>query len=296
MRRETWIAALIAVTCFVGALVVLRMSDQSKTVELIELPPMSGQGLRVRLLTPNGQPVQECRSNLWEPLENGALKMRPDGQSECRDGVLYYPQVEPGSYRFQAAVQGLSLLDEHVVITEGQGVDLGDVQLKRAATLRGEVLFQGQPVPGARVRLDTQYFDNPVERDGGFRVPAALGEHTLQAVKDNMTGSAQVTVGLETDNFVVIELQELDEPGTLGLQLEPVPEGQKITALHPKGPAQAVLSVGEVIVSADGSSLVGLSLTEAALHLGGAPNTTVRVVNAAGEEKSITRVERSVLD
>ena len=296
MRKETWIAALIAVSCFAVGLAGFKIAEQRRATELTELPPLSGPGLRVRLLTPQGQPVQECRSNLWEPLANGSLKMRPNGQGSCKDGVLYYPEVEPGTYRFQAAVQGLSLLDERVIITQEEGVDLGDRQLETAATLRGVVLYQGQPVSGARVRLDQEYFDNPIEPDGSFRVPAALGEHTLSAAKDRMTGSAQVSVELDGDNYVVIELEELDEPGTLGLQLEPVPAGQKITAVHPSGPAAAALSVGEVIVSADGTSLVGMSLNSAAVLLGGPPDTSVTLVNADGEEKILTRAKRSVLD
>ncbi|MFT5583346.1 MAG: hypothetical protein ACI9VR_000924 [Cognaticolwellia sp.] len=296
MRTQTWIAALIAATCFVLALVGLKVREQSAVPDLQQLPPLNGQGLRVRLLTPQGKPVGECRSNLWEPMPGGAMKMGPNGQSICRGGVLYYPDLEPGTYRFQAAAKGLSLLDEKVVIVEGQGIDLGDRSLAIAATLRGEVRFQGQPVPGARVRLDQEYFDNPIERDGSFRVPAALGPHTLTAAKDSMTGSAQVNVGLESENFVVIDLEEIDEPGTLGLQLEPVPEGQRVTAMHPKGPAAALLVVGEVIVSADGKSIAGLSLSAAAVMLGGPPESIVALVNAQGEEKTLTRVPRSALD
>ena len=296
MRRETWIVATIAVTCFVLALAGLKIREQRALSELTVLPALSGQGLRVRLLTPEGGPVNECRSNLWEPLPNGSLKMRPDGQNKCQDGVLHYPELEPGTYRFQAAVQGLSLLDEKVIIIEGQGVDLGDHTLAKAATLRGEVRFQGQPVPGARVRLDQEYFDNPVERDGSFRVPAALGPHTLSAAKGRMVGSAQLNVGLESENYVVIDLEELDAPGTLGLQIESVPEGQRITALHPNGPAAAALTLGEIIVSADGRPLADLDSNSAAMLLGGPPESRVVLVNTQGEEKTLTRIPRSALE
>lgn len=295
MSRQTWIAALIAVTCFVATLAGMKIREQRAAAELRELPPLSGQGLRVRLLTPQGQPVSECRANLWEPLENGSLKMRPDGQSSCQDGVLYYPEVEPGTYRFQAAVQGLSLLDERVVIVEGQGVDLGDRVLSQAATLRGEVRFNGEPVPGARVRLDQQYFDNVAGADGSFRVPVALGPHTVTAASERRVGSAEVRVGLETENFVVIELEEAPETGTLGLRLEPVPEGQRVVALHPAGPAAAVLSVDEVLVSADGESLIGETLSSAAAMLSGPPESSVTLVNSQGESKTLTRIPRSAL-
>ena len=296
MRRETWIVATIAVTCFVLALAGLKIREQRALSELAVLPALDGQALRVRLLTPEGTPVNECRSNLWEPLPNGSLKMRPDGQGKCQGGVLHYPELEPGTYRFQAAVQGLSLLDEKVVIIEGQGVDLGDHTLAKAATLHGEVRFQGQAVPGARVRLDQEYFDNPVERDGSFRVPAALGPHTLSAAKGRMVGSAQLNVGLESENYVIIDLEELDEPGTLGLQIEPAPEGQRITALHPNGPAAAALNLGEIIVSADGSPLADLDSNSAAVLLGGPPESRVVLVNTQGEEKTLTRIPRSALE
>lgn len=296
MRREPWIAAGIGVTCFVVALVGFEMSEQRSAIELTALPPLSGQGLRVRLLNPEGQPVQDCRANIWEPLANGSMKMGQDGQVQCQDGVVYYPQLEAGSYRLQAATKGLSLLDERVLIREGEALDLGDVQLDTASILRGEVVFQGEAVPGARVRLDDNYFDDAADQKGSFRIPISQGEHTLTAGKDNMSGSAQLTIDMETENYVVIELAVMDEPGTLGLQLEPVPEGMKVTALHPKGPAAALLSVGEIIVSADGTSLLGMTLNGAAVHLGGTPESRVTLVNADGEEKTLTRTRRSVLD
>ncbi len=296
MRREPWIAAVIGVTCFVVALAGLKISEQRSAMELTALPPMSDPGLRVRLLNPMGQPVQDCRANIWEPLANGSMKMGQEGQAQCQDGVIYYPALEPGSYRLQAATKGLNLLDERILIRAGESLDLGDIQLETAAILRGEVVFQGEVVPGARVRLDDNYFDDAADQEGTFRVPISQGEHTLTAGKDNMTGSAQVTIDLETENRVVIELQVMDEPGTLGLQLEAVPEGMKVTALHPKGPAAALLSVGEIIVSADDTSLVGLTLNSAAVHLGGAPESNVTLTNSQGEEKTLTRARRSALD
>jgi hypothetical protein len=287
---------VIGVTCFVVALAGLKISEQRSAMELTALPPMSGPGIRVRLLNPEGQPVQDCRANIWEPLANGSMKMGQEGQAQCQDGVISYPELEPGSYRLQAATKGLNLLDERILIREGESLDLGDIQLETAAILRGEVVFQGEVVPGARVRLDDNYFDDAADQKGTFRVPISEGEHTLTAGKDNMTGSAQVTIDLETENQVVIELQVMDEPGTLGLQLEPVPEGMKVTALHPKGPAASVLSVGEIIVSADGTSLVGQTLNSAAVHLGGAPESSVTLMNTEGEEKTLTRARRSALD
>lgn len=296
MRRETWIAAMIAGTSFVAVLAGLQIREQRLAAELPELPPLTGQAIRVRMLTPEGQPVPDCKANLWEPLPDGSLKMQPGAQSDCVNGVLHYPKVDAGVYRLQAASQGLSLVDERVELKQGQSVDLGDRTLQVAATLRGEVRSNGVAVTGARVRLDEQFYDNPVDPKGGFRVPVALGTHTLTAAFGSQRGSAQVAVTAEGENFVVIELQGGEEQGTLGLQIEPVPEGQKVRALHPKGPASAVLSVGEVLVSADGVSLKGMDLNAAALALSGPAGSQVTVVNSAGEEKQLTRASRSILD
>lgn len=64
----------------------------------------------------------------------------------------------------------------------------------------------------------------------------------------------------------------------IGIYLEIIPEGVKVSGVIEKSPAEEVgIKVGDIIVSADGQSLVGLPADKASSYIKGEEGTTVKV-------------------
>lgn len=62
-----------------------------------------------------------------------------------------------------------------------------------------------------------------------------------------------------------------DSPGVLGLRCDPEPDGLRISAVHPQGPAADHLYEGDLLLSIDGSPLGGLTVAAAQAALSSAP-------------------------
>lgn len=143
-------------------------------------------------------------------------------------------------------------------------------------------------LPEIRSLLQTQYAD-PVS-------PEVLSAPTIEELLKRL-GDPHTTyfAPVEYENFV----GSIDMRFTgIGIHIEMLPEGVKVVSVVPGSPAEEVgLKKGDLIISADGQSLAGLSAEQAVSLLRGVEGSTVQIsVQQGSETKALTVTRRAIAE
>jgi hypothetical protein len=172
------------------------------TVEVI-LQPLGR--IRGRLLAPDGTPV--CRA--WFGPGRSA---NPALEDLARDGSFLRTPPKVGRFRFSVGTDPrMPGLQRDIDLPPGGIVDLGEVRLEPATTLRGKTIDdRGDPVRGARVEFDTDLYaylphDTLTDEEGSFSIPAPS------------FATGVLTVHAEGRGTAVVEVSDVREPVTITL-------------------------------------------------------------------------------
>lgn len=270
-------------------------NGQSAGIEPSQASVPPGE-LHLRLLPSDGRDVKDCQANLWVRSDRG-LKMNAQDRPACVQGAVHMEGLAPGPYRLQVQIRGMELYEHDFNLGPDHGLDLGSVEVGPGGIITGVVTFEGAPAEGAFVRVQGKEEQIPVMPEGRFRLAGApVGPMVLEAATATaLYGKTQVQVVEDHPAEIEIALSPLKGSGVLGVRLVSDTGAHRIDAIHPQSNAAGRLSVGEVIVAVDGTSVVEMDKPQVSAMLSGEPGTSVNITLQDGREVSVERVPQGRL-
>jgi hypothetical protein len=247
----------------------------------------------------SGQPISSFTVGLM--LKVGPLQREPFTQLSFIDpqGRYEVRGISPGSYAVQVVAPGYAPAESPVTVTEGSGPVRVDVSLSRGSRLTGRVVASGSKAPIENAHLTVESggmgggalsvrFDGVTDAKGEFTLDGlAPGEVSLlaEAPGYNSRVISGIPVRPHTEPPVprVIDLNKVaegEEPKVevvgIGAVLAPRDDALVIGMTVPGGgAAEAGLTVGDAVVSVDGTSVVQLGFEQAIQRIRGPENSRV---------------------
>lgn len=186
-----------------------RIIDATSPVEAADIGMPDAKWGRVRgRITGSVDPMPATVVLSWG-LASFSAVVNPGGQFE-------FPRVPSGLY----AIENIPNIEQRIVVTPGKSVPI-DISIPPLRQVRGRVVVEGgEPLPRARLWVDTEFRQWPratdTRSDGAFDLTLHEGEHTIRVrplggpyrVKSIRYGSAdllyqKLTVAAENPEIVV---------------------------------------------------------------------------------------------
>jgi len=247
----------------------------------------------------SGRPISSFTVGLM--LKVGPLQREPFAQLSFIDpqGRYEVRGIIPGSYSVQVVAPGYAPTESPVTVTEGAGPVRVDVSLARGSRLTGRVVASGSstPIPNAHLSVESGgmgagalsvRFDALTDAQGAFTIEGlAPGEVSLfaEATGYNSRVISGIPVRPHTEAPVpqVIDLnkvEEGEEPRVevvgIGAVLAARDDALIIGMTVPGGgAAEAGLTMGDAVLSVDGTSVVQLGFEQAIQRIRGPENSRV---------------------
>jgi len=239
-------------------------------------PPPEGASVSAAFQMSGGGQTLECSAQLMNRGLIGTegadalVSAKPCAESARWEGL------NPGDYTLVLQGYQVALLTRLFTLKDDEQLDLGLIELEPGGAL-SVTIFREEGDPGGLPILINGSPYGTTDTSGFARVLGAPAGEAEVSVKDGgVAAQAVVEIVAGGEAEVSLELAPLPQRPVTGLRFKPVEAGAEVIWIHPDGPAAGRLSVGDVILSVNEVTLVGLKASKAGPLLAGDAVGTAR--------------------